>query len=384
MHLQKMKHFCHIVIVGIICIVPPLATALATSPDSATPAPKGSRQATKDDLEWMKWAGIPDPKVGMLINPDDPNIGKNVAETKIWLAQHATKNANIVCLAPQFAEKLKKFMESVPGGPPTITDGYRNPNKQNALVASGASKAGPCQSYHNYGLAADFNGGGNIAWMRANSRNFGIGVIGMWDPGHFQNLEGRYGQCGACANDSGNGYLPPPTQSPTAQFANTIRQALGMQQQPVQPPIQTPPQPLAQSQSPLGAFQEPLAATTSQLITASSSIADRLEDLAFGTTTSVTSATSVPIVIDSRDVGGIRSSREDGSVPATSGIGTGITQNTFVTEDLASQNSTPRAQSTLLQVITSVRQAVSMLSEYLRPFGNTWRAEVNSEEMYLE
>ena len=143
-------------------------------------------------------------------NPKDPNVGEAVGEAKLWLAQHATKNSNISCMNANFAKKLQRFLQAVPGGPPQITDGYRDPSKQAALVRSGASRAGYCVSYHNYGLAADFNNNSKAqtAWMRANSRAYGINTIGGWDPNHFQDADGRYGQCGSCANAGGEGTLP--------------------------------------------------------------------------------------------------------------------------------------------------------------------------------
>src|SRR4051812_30052916 len=87
--------------------------------------PAGTHAATAADLEWMRAAGIPEPAIGELVDPSNPEIGQAAGEAKLWLSQHASRGANIGCLDPQFAQKLKAFMMSVPGGTPTITDGYR-------------------------------------------------------------------------------------------------------------------------------------------------------------------------------------------------------------------------------------------------------------------
>ncbi len=200
--------------------------------------PAGTRPATAADLDWMRAAGIPNPTVGMPVDPSNPSIGQTAGEAKIWLSQHATKNSNIGCMDAQFAEKLKKFMEAVPGGVPKITDAYRPPEAQNALVASGASRAGPCVSYHNYGLGADFNENSSqqTQWMRSNASAYGIGTIGAWDPNHFQNGSGKYGQCGVCNGSNGYSGTQPG-------------QAGGIPLAPAQTPLQamqsffSPPQP---------------------------------------------------------------------------------------------------------------------------------------------
>lgn len=183
-------------------------TAFLVTRAGAESCPSNNVPITPETRDAATAAGIP--ASADCWNPNDQNTGTAAGEAKLWLQQHATKNSNIMCMNATFAEKLKSFMEAVPGGPPVITDGYRDPSKQAALVQSGASRAGYCMSYHNYGLAADFNNNTRTqtAWMRANSTKYGINVIGDWDPNHFQDADGRYGQCGACSNDAGNGALP--------------------------------------------------------------------------------------------------------------------------------------------------------------------------------
>ncbi|HTR18665.1 MAG TPA: M15 family metallopeptidase [Candidatus Paceibacterota bacterium] len=150
-------------------------------------------------------------------NPSDPNVGQAAGEAKIWLEQHATKSSNISCLNSQFAGQLEKMMQAVPSnlGQVLIDSAYRNPGEQPGLVASGASKVGACGSYHNYGLAADFNDSSKpvINWIRANASQFGLAVIGnptsgcfssgFCDPAHVQESGPLppASQCGICSSN---------------------------------------------------------------------------------------------------------------------------------------------------------------------------------------
>src|SRR3989344_1170183 len=218
-----------------------------SNPSSSQPAPQSSPQSpsgcvpiTSAEMRNVaRWAGIPD-SVNCW-NPNDPNVGQAAGDAKQWLAQHASKGSNISCLDAEFAQKVKRFMESVPGGPPTIISAYRPPEAQVALVRSGASKAGPCESYHNYGLAVDFNNTSQISWMRANAWVHGINIIGAWDPNHFQDARGRFGQCGKCSNYKGDGMLSEPPSTPSRTLSDQIRQALGQQPPPPPPPMQPEP-----------------------------------------------------------------------------------------------------------------------------------------------
>src|SRR3989338_140979 len=201
--------------------------------------PGGARPATDDDAAVMNGRI----EKGACYNPSDAVIGQAAESAKEWLRKHASKVSNISCLDAEFAQKVKRFMEAVPGGPPTIISAYRPPEAQVALVRSGASKAGPCQSYHNYGLAVDFNNTSQISWMRANSWTYGINIIGAWDPNHFQDARGRFGQCGQCSNYKGDGALSEPSSTPSRTLSDQIRQALGMQPPPPPPPPPMQPQP---------------------------------------------------------------------------------------------------------------------------------------------
>jgi peptidoglycan L-alanyl-D-glutamate endopeptidase CwlK len=69
-------------------------------------------------------------------------------------------NRNWLLLDPEFARRLLlvfKIMKEVHGYDMAILEGYRSPERQNALAAAGSSvtNARAFQSYHQFGLAAD-------------------------------------------------------------------------------------------------------------------------------------------------------------------------------------------------------------------------------------
>lgn len=400
-----------------------LFTMLAPSSANAQGNPPGVK-ATEADIPIMRYAGYKDPKVGQVWNPGDPNIGREAGEVKQWLAQHATKNVQVACFEPGFAKKLKAFMEAVPGGVPIITDGYRSPQAQ-ARLPSGSTKAGPCQSYHQYGLAADFNSRANLPWMRANSRSYGINTIGAWDPGHFQDSRGRFGQCGACsggpggdlasAPGGGGGGIPSP-----ASLGQSIRQALGLNQQPQPPsPPQAPPQQLTPQQQPLDFFQptQPvtplpripgLIPTTTSTTTkqksqretviddyetkrkVDTSIADRLLELAYGTSSighAVETATSVPIIVDRTDTTKLKSGKINAtttSAYATSTKAIHPTQ-TFISPDLSYPAArVSESREDILAFLADMRARLLRALAILRPFGLRASLEGRSGEYYAE
>ena len=176
-------------------------------------------------------------------NPSDSTVGNVAGAAKEFIKQHATSNANIACLNAQFAEKLAALMKAAPGGPPTVTDGYRGLAAQAQALASGASKVGPCGSYHQYGMAADFNNSSAqvTQWLRLNAPQYGLAPVsysnpttgctpsGFCDLGHIQNGGGlpSRDQCGICATDNGgNGVLPASASSgqssPTSALTNAL------------------------------------------------------------------------------------------------------------------------------------------------------------------
>ena len=388
-----------------------------------------TRAATRDDIEWMRASGIPNPKEGISIDPLDPAVGQEIGEIKLWLAQHATKNVIVSCFEPGFAKKLKTFMEAVPGGPPIITDGYRDPAKQTGLVASGASKAGPCQSYHNYGLAADFNGKANLGWMRTHGpTRFGINVIGAWDPGHFQDNRGRFGQCGACSGGyTGTQQGPGSSSGFPFNMSDRFRNLLGGNNQPSpQPqPAPMPQPPLPQQRNPVQSDQifgmptptpmqpapgvplSPKATSTSpadsepEQASYYSSVTDQLMQLAYDTplATSSNIATSVPITIDGSDIGTLGTDgRRDRTATTSDTLAYGApgtvlpSSNTFVSNDLgggpyqviASYRGEPTG---FISLLVQLRDAFAALLNILRPMGvrdAIHGVDPNDEEMYME
>ena len=119
-------------------------------------------------------------------------------------------------------------MQANPNGIPTIRDGYRSPQEQ-AHLPAGSTRVGPCGSYHQYGLAADFDASQNsLRWMRENASRFGLSPVthanpttgctpsGFCDAGHIQIAGPRppTNQCGICAAGSGgDGKLPSSSTS---------------------------------------------------------------------------------------------------------------------------------------------------------------------------
>src|SRR3989344_8147833 len=237
--------------------------------------PTGARRATKADIPFMEAAGIQNPKVGMLWDPSNPNTGQAAGETKLWLQKHATTGSNVSCFNPEFAVKIKNLMEAVPGGIPNITSGYRGQAAQESAYARRVSQVRWCEGYHNYGMAADFNGASaqTLQWMRVNAPRFGLSPVKTLNPmtgcsripgsrfcdaGHIEEL-GRLpsrDQCGVCANDKGNGILPGGGggASPSSPLSTAIRNAINPQPAPQIAPAQPPPQqtPPASTPPPLG------------------------------------------------------------------------------------------------------------------------------------
>lgn len=194
----------------------PAHTVFAAPCPSGTVPIGGSRAAATA-------AGIP--QSAECWNPQDKNAGQEAGDAKNWLRQHATQSANVSCLNADYAEKVKRLMQANPNGIPTITDGYRGLAAQAQAQASGASKVGPCGSYHQYGMAADFNNTSkdSLRWMRENAAQFGLAPVtnanpttgctgsGFCDYGHIQmgGPKPPANQCGACAGgEGGNGLLP--------------------------------------------------------------------------------------------------------------------------------------------------------------------------------
>lgn len=333
--------------------------------------------------------------------PGQPYTGASIGESKIFLQQHSTKNVNVACFNPEFAEQLKNLLQSVPGGPPTITDGYRSPADQIRARASGASKVGPCGSYHQYGLAADFNDSDQktLQWMRMNASRFGLAPVtnanpatgctpsGFCDYGHIQiaaRLPSR-DQCGLCSGDQAFGLLQPTSPTigaPSSAFSQAIRNWFSPPQQaavPTQPAI--PSQPA--SANPLESFNEnntdnEIGGVSSQINTGtissgSSTAANRLEELAFGPKPATTTTTSVPLVISGSNavvLTGSQNTSPDGAASTQGAISP--SQTTFVSGDLSWQEGTESVSgapvSGMTAILITIKATLLRLLQYLVPF----------------
>lgn len=339
-----------------------------------------ARPATDADLSAMRSAGIPNPAVGMLWDRNDPNVGQAAGDAKQWLKRFSARHVPVQCFEPEFARKLQAFMSAVPGGVPTITDGYRDPSKQIALVASRASKAGPCQSYHNYGLGADFNNnsGRQTAWMRANARRFGIRTIGQWDPNHFQDARGRFGRCGTCSNYSGSGMTSaPPGATPTFRGASPP-----LSEPAYDPPVGEPLSPPDDILSSLGTSTASSTTTTSDDPSALDDLREIAHDDEKEKGTFTASSSPPRLSLDAHDVVTLRSRSSTSSASSTMRAQPFAPSQTFVSPDLS--ETTDRE----VTFFEEIQTALSALMRILRPLGirDTIHQvpSLDSEEYYLE
>ena len=110
-------------------------------------------------------------------------------------------------LNPVFAQRLAKFRDALTqaGIQNSLVSGYRSPEYQGQMYANHQAKAAgqplpypnveapavvapPWRSFHNYGLATDFQLGNDADYPRLQSMapQFGLSGIGMSDKGHIQ------------------------------------------------------------------------------------------------------------------------------------------------------------------------------------------------------
>ena len=402
-----------------------VAFAIVSDRAAAQGCPPGTRPATESDFPNMPQALR---TVGTCWNPSDQNVGQAVGEAMAFLQQHTSGNPNVSCLNAEFAQRLARLMKETPGGVPKITGqegAYRRPEAQIAAQRSGASQVGPCASYHQYGLAVDFNSSNTQTqrWLRENASRFGLSPVtnanpttgctprGFCDYGHIQ-ISGQLPpreQCGLCANTQGYNYPPsPPSGGAPLGFGNQFRSAFGMQ--PTLPPQPTlPTQPYTQQQPLLNAFnqtpqsQVQPSGVSGQITTtntntntnqntntsssSATSVADQLLQLAFGTSSapgSGTNATSVPIVITGANSGSIASTQQTGMTnPELQNTGSlqPVGQQTFVSNDLRTQQpiATQTYNSRLQETLGTLRTALTLLLQYLKPFGGFQRQVIMYE-----
>ena len=329
--------------------------------------------------------------------PKDPTTGQAVGEARQFLQQHATKKVNVGCFNPEFAERLQNLLQAVPGGSiPTVTDGYRSPEEQ-ARLPKGSTTVGPCGSYHQYGLAADFNETDEktLQWMRVNASRFGLSPVTNANPvtgctrsshpfcdsGHIQ-MQGALpprNQCGQCSGGTGYGSLeaaPGGGGSPISSFTNAIRQWLNPQ------PEQLQQQPVSQqplSQSPLDSFQTASSSNTTinnnvNVNENTNSVADTLEELAFGsgTATSTAATSSVPLVVSGSDAVGISSNQNQPGNQQTSDSGiSSPSQQTFISGDLSWQDGSNAGPPLTgwSAMLATIKATLNRILQLLQPFG---------------
>ncbi len=378
---------------------------LPTNTVAADECPAGTVPITSANRAQARLANIPD--TATCWGTSDANVGQEVSGVKEWLAQHATKSTNVSCMNPEFAKKLKSFMEAVPGGPPVITSGYRTKAEQQAIIngGNGATRVTtPCGSYHPWGLAADFNNNARStsAWMRANAQRFGITTIGEWDYNHFQDAQGKYGNCGECDKGSGgNGVLPDSAGGggSAPSVSGQIRSALGMPPQPPTPPAaqtpqtsvaSTPTQQLTTSELVTTPTSTPVSTTintntntnsnTNVKATTTTATSTFEEILEYADPVSDSIDIGSPALINlNDDVSGTVSrlypvnSRPQGATGTVASAYVTPPQ-TFTSPDLAQNPSgfsgTGQQDTTfLVRLYTTLRDSLVLVLQYLRPFG---------------
>lgn len=223
---------------------------------------------------------------------------------------------------------------------------------------------------HNKGLAADL-GCGMSDQIRAEAPKHNLQFRLAHEGWHVEPL-------GAVKGETASGGTLQNT-SPTAALTQSLRQWLApQQQQPQQLVTATPSQSASASQNPLIAFQEPqtIGGVSGQLTmtpaaSTTNTVADRLEALAFPTTTAAAgTATTVPLVITGVEAAQIAPGE---TMPAPTYTGSGAvspSQNTFISGDLSWQGA-PQPTQTLTgfqATLANVRAILERILAFLTPF----------------
>jgi len=122
-----------------------------------------------------------------------------------------------------FAAKLRQLV-SASGGRVWIVSGYRSVERQQqlwdrAVKKYGSAKAArrwvapPGKSNHNHGFAADL--GGDLKWVKANAKRFGLTLPMGHEPWHVEPIGHRGHKDAHTEPPTGTEVVQPPTQ-PTA------------------------------------------------------------------------------------------------------------------------------------------------------------------------
>lgn len=350
---------------------------------------------TSEDRAKATVAGIP--TSSGCWNPKDAFVGDEVAVATKFLIEHMgngtrgtqcyqSQTDRITKLNPAFKVGLYKALteiERLYGGKNIIQSGYRcdgsNGNHPRGCAVDIIWASCKAKGGDGWRCSSDRFDAPEQKWIDANGKNppYNIHIRLRFAPeGHHVEPVNTQGcRTGAVVGSDNS------TASPSSNFTNAIRQALGMQQQPpAQPQPILPPQPLPMMQQVTSAFNEPVQeikpSVSDSLVTGgettASTTADKLEDLAFGKKPSspamTTTATSVPVYLDGSDVGGVASKGKQEPVTATAGIGGSVTQTTFTDTGLGWQTG---AQSTsgFRQILANISAALQRILQMIQPFG---------------
>jgi len=314
---------------------------------------------------------------------------------------------------PALACRLSKMLEAMKGRcNAKIISGYRSAGQQESMCGSGRTGcAPPGRSCHQYGLAVDLSTDCNrLLRQIAPQFQLGFPYYGI----HVQCAEHKTASRSSCTGPCNGGIAINPDQnalanagnySPSSALSNMFRQALGMPQQPQQPPPPAPQQALPQQQQPTQFFpstgqtsgssgagttgSSPVSALSpesqqylgvTQTNQPQTSIADQLVQMAYGTTSTATqpqnTGTTVPLILTANDTGTIQTaptSAKDVVVTQQNSIGSLQPAQTFTSSDLAYAPQAPavtRPQPTgVFAVLETMKSVLLRMLEILRPMG---------------
>jgi len=315
---------------------------------------------------------------------------------------YRTQKDRILKLNPGFAVSLYRALSEIEkqyGGRNIVQSGYRCSSVSHSsgcaadIIWASCSQKYPgnttaawrCSSDH-YNASTNSWSQPEQQWIDANGKSdrykIHLRFRGAPEGHHVEPIDTKGCRTGAAVATSNT--------TPSSGIANTMRSVLGMQpaQQAVPAQQAIASQPIAAAQSPLSSFNAmPTALVSDTLVNTgslatTSSIADRLEELAFGIrATSTQSATSVPLVINPNDVAAITSTNNQQTNATTSGLGGAITQSTFVSSDLAGQPYAPAPQNTMVRILSQLKTVLLKLLDYLQPFRKNAAHPEHEEEL---
>lgn len=407
----------------------------------AQSCPPGTVAATASDFAAMQAAGIEKPKLGMCWQKSSDLVGDKAAAAKAFLISRyvigprsapciKTKEQGIGGLNSDFAIRVAQLiqdMESQLGGKNIVRSAYR----------PGACGGGVG---HSHGCAVDIEWAHSGGWRPASDnpnvletrwviKNGGNTQYRIHHPfpyppewHHIEPMDRASCLAGRAIDPNVGGVQASP---PSSGLTNTLRQALGMNTQPLLPPqpassqsysppqqLPTQPSPVQPTQyfppsnsgntpltntqptgnSPVPGINENTSASDllSNLQTPQSSITEQLLYIAYGTSTATSSATtSVPIAFDTSDVAGIAgntSSETHNTVPSSQESAS-FSPTTFTSPDLAFSGSLQGTEpsNAVTRVLADLRIAAKRILMVLRPFGmRTAVEQALYGDVYLE